>query len=488
MTLLWNTEADSYDILPLILDIAGQTRDISLKRVFIMSFQVGSGCFSASISHNRIKTIADSDTPPEMSLWEKIKAFFYSTNKQEALDLIRLICHPPDSTTREKMIGRFEQLRALAYDGFADNVQTGRNGENYACILDENRQEILSVTFDDTGNYAVKCPGHSKHHFIPRWIVVHEEYTTPRSARDYEIIWSAWQKAAPESESGHRADAVKKMRDCLDNGKTTLNLNTLFLTSLPDHLPPDITTLSLNDMPLDKLPVLPKGLQVLYAENNQLTHLPVLPDTLQLLHCNNNQLTYLPELPKALQNLQCNDNQVVSMPPLPKALRSLQCNDNQLSHLPPLPKAMHSLKCSDNLLTRLPPLPKALTSLTCNNNQLTSLPPLPDRLQEMLCRNNQLTRLPALPADLNILLCQNNRLTSLPKGITDLSKGAQVNMHNNRLSEHEQQATEAMNNDPDYRGPRIHVRATDSFTVPGDPQMPEKQDEPESAQTEESLN
>ncbi|GEM_PF-6622333 len=476
MTLLWNTEADSYDILPLILDIAGQTRDISLKRVFIMSFQVGSGYFSASISHNRIKTIADSDTPPEMSLWEKIKAFFCSTNKQEALDLIRLICHPPDNTNREKMIGRFERLRALAYDGFADNVQTGRNGGNYACILDENRQEMLSVTFDDTGNYAVKYPGHSTHHFIPRWIMVHDEYTIRESARDYEIIWSAWQKAAPESESDHRADAVKKMRDCLDNGKRTLNLNKLFLTSLPDHLPPDITTLSLNDMPLYEL--------------------PELPDTLQRLHCNNNQLTYLPELPKALRSLQCNDNQLSHLPPLPKALRSLKCNDNQLTRLPELPDTLQLLHCNNNQLTYLPELPKALCSLKCNDNQLTSLPPLPDRLQEMLCRNNQLTRLPALPADLNVLLCPNNRLTSLPKGITDLSGEAHVNMLNNCLSEHEQQATEAMSNDPGYRGPRIYVRATDSFTVPGDPsspatsdpQMPEKQDEPESAQTEESLN
>ncbi len=41
-----------------------------------MPFHVGRGCLPATISNLRINRIAQSATPPEMSLWEKIKEFF----------------------------------------------------------------------------------------------------------------------------------------------------------------------------------------------------------------------------------------------------------------------------------------------------------------------------------------------------------------------------------------------------------------------------
>ncbi|EAS7364981.1 TPA: pathogenicity island 2 effector protein SseI, partial [Salmonella enterica subsp. enterica serovar Typhimurium] len=41
-----------------------------------MPFHIGSGCLPATISNRRIYRIAWSDTPPEMSSWEKMKEFF----------------------------------------------------------------------------------------------------------------------------------------------------------------------------------------------------------------------------------------------------------------------------------------------------------------------------------------------------------------------------------------------------------------------------
>ncbi|EDW2919437.1 restriction endonuclease [Salmonella enterica subsp. enterica] len=41
-----------------------------------MPFHIGSGCLPAIISNRRIYRIAWSDTPPEMSSWEKMKEFF----------------------------------------------------------------------------------------------------------------------------------------------------------------------------------------------------------------------------------------------------------------------------------------------------------------------------------------------------------------------------------------------------------------------------
>lgn len=122
-----------------------------------MPFHIGSGCLPATISNRRIYRIAWSDTPPEMSSWEKMKEFFCSTHQTEALECIWAICHPPAGTTREDMINRFELLRTLAYAGWEESIHSGQHGENYFCIRDEDSQEILSVTLDDAGNYTVNC-------------------------------------------------------------------------------------------------------------------------------------------------------------------------------------------------------------------------------------------------------------------------------------------------------------------------------------------
>ncbi|EDH2054843.1 pathogenicity island 2 effector protein SseI, partial [Salmonella enterica subsp. enterica serovar Enteritidis] len=53
-----------------------------------MPFHIGSGCLPAIISNRRIYRIAWSDTPPEMSSWEKMKEFFCSTHQTEALECI----------------------------------------------------------------------------------------------------------------------------------------------------------------------------------------------------------------------------------------------------------------------------------------------------------------------------------------------------------------------------------------------------------------
>ncbi|HHQ6613487.1 TPA: E3 ubiquitin--protein ligase, partial [Morganella morganii] len=107
-----------------------------------MPFHIEDRYFPAETSNNCINTIVRSDTSPEVSLWEKIKAFFCSANKPEALALIRQICHPPDGTTWEAVTEKFEQLKTLTYGGYKESVQVGRDGENHACILDENGDEM----------------------------------------------------------------------------------------------------------------------------------------------------------------------------------------------------------------------------------------------------------------------------------------------------------------------------------------------------------
>ncbi|EED8788786.1 E3 ubiquitin--protein ligase [Salmonella enterica subsp. enterica] len=359
-----------------------------------MPLHVGSGCLPATITNLRINCIAQSATPPEMSLWEKIKEFFCSTHQTEAQECIWTICHPSVGTTREDVVSRFEQLRMLAYAGYEESIHSGRHGESHFCILDADSQEILSVTLDDTGNYTVNCQGYHETHRLTLDTAQGEECTghaegasgtlrtsllpattTPQTAAEYEAAWSEWKRAAPEGESRGRAEAVKRMRACLKKGNSVLYVGRVGLTTLPDLLPPNITTL------------------------------------------------FIP--------------------------------GNTLTRLPALPPGLRELSVSYNQLTRLPPLPPGLCKLSVFNNQLASLPALPSGLQILWAYRNRLTRLPALPPGLRELSVYRNQLTRLPESITGLSSEATVNLEGNPLSERTLQALRDITSAPGYSGPRI---------------------------------
>ncbi|EDG5290888.1 SPI-2 type III secretion system effector E3 ubiquitin transferase SspH2, partial [Salmonella enterica subsp. enterica serovar Bovismorbificans] len=455
-----------------------------------------------------------SDTPPEMSSWEKMKEFFCSTHQTEALECIWTICHPPAGTTREDVINRFELLRTLAYAGWEESIHSGQHGENYFCILDEDSQEILSVTLDDAGNYTVNCQGYSETHRLTLDTAQGEEgtghaegasgtfrtsflpaTTAPQTPAEYDAVWSAWRRAAPAEESRGRAAAVQKMRACLNNGNAVLNVGESGLTTLPDCLPAHITTLvipdnNLTSLPalppelrtlevsgnqLTSLPVLPPGLLELSIFSNPLTHLPALPSGLCKLWIFGNQLTSLPVLPPGLQELSVSDNQLASLPALPSELCKLWAYNNQLTSLPTLPSGLQELSVSDNQLASLPTLPSELYKLWAYNNRLTSLPALPSGLKELIVSGNRLTSLPVLPSELKELMVSGNRLTSLPmlpsgllslsvyrnqltrlpESLIHLSSETTVNLEGNPLSERTLQALREITSAPGYSGPII---------------------------------
>ncbi|EBM7199406.1 E3 ubiquitin--protein ligase [Salmonella enterica] len=441
-----------------------------------MPLHVGSGCLPATITNLRISCIAQSATPPEMSLWEKIKEFFCSTHQTEALECIWTICHPSVGTTREDVVSRFEQLRMLAYAGYEESIHSGRHGESHFCILDADSQEILSVTLDDAGNYIVNCQGHNETYRFTMDIEQGEECTehaegasgtlqvsplpapaAPQTPAEYDAVWSEWTRVAPAEELRGRAAMVQRICTCLNNGSRELNVGESGLTALPDCLPAHITTLVIpHNNYLTSLPTLPSGLEVLTVEDNQLTSLPSLPAGLELLTVSGNQLTSLPPLPAGLQMLLVAGNQLTSLPPLPAGLQMLSVAGNQLTSLPPLPAGLQMLSVAGNQLTSLPPLPAGLQVLLVARNQLTSLPLLPAGLELLtLDRNPQLVRLPPLPSGLQRLYARNNQLTRLPESITGLSSEATVNLEGNPLSERTLQALRDITSAPGYSGPRI---------------------------------
>ncbi|EEJ5257168.1 E3 ubiquitin--protein ligase [Salmonella enterica subsp. enterica serovar Cerro] len=440
-----------------------------------MPLHVGSGCLPATITNLRINCIAQSATPPEMSLWEKIKEFFCSTHQTEALECIWTICHPSVGTTREDVVSRFEQLRMLAYAGYEESIHSGRHGESHFCILDADNQEILSATLDDAGNYTVNCQGHNETYRFTMDIEQGEECTehaegasgtlqvsplpapaAPQTPAEYDAVWSEWKGAAPAEELRGRAATVQRICTCLNNGSRELNVGESGLTALPDCLPAHITTLVIpHNNYLTSLPTLPSGLEVLTVEDNQLTSLPPLPSGLEVLTVEDNQLTSLPPLPAGLVVLTVSGNQLTSLPPLPAGLQTLSVAGNQLTSLPPLPAGLQMLLVARNQLTSLPPLPAGLQMLLVAGNQLTSLPPLPAGLRRLLVAGNQLTSLPPLPAGLQVLSVSDNQLTSLPESITGLSSEAIVNLYGNPLSERTLQALQNITSAPGYSGPRI---------------------------------
>ncbi|EAX3733564.1 E3 ubiquitin--protein ligase [Salmonella enterica] len=397
-----------------------------------MPFYVGSGCRPATISNRRIYRIAWSDTPPEMSSWEKCKEFFCSTHQTEALECIRTICHPPAGTTREDVVSRFEQLRTLAYAGCEENIHSGLHGENHFCIMDEDNQEILSVTLDDAGNYTVNCQGYSETHHLTMATepgVERTEHaegasgtsclpatTAPQTAAEYDAVWSAWQRAAPKGEARGRAAVVQEMRDCLKNGNPVLNVGGAGLTTLPDHLPPHITKL-----------IIPR----------------------------NNYLTRLSRLPPGLRELSVDGNLLATLPALPPGLQSLSVPGNQLPSLPALPSGLRKLWASGNRLTSLSALPSGLRELIISSNRLTSLPALPSELRELSVSHNQLPSLPELPSGLQELSVSHNRLTRLPESIISLPSYARVNLDGNPLSERTLRTLRNLTSAPGYSGPRI---------------------------------
>ncbi|EBY3515315.1 SPI-2 type III secretion system effector E3 ubiquitin transferase SspH2, partial [Salmonella enterica subsp. enterica serovar Typhimurium] len=432
----------------------------------------------------------------------------------EALECIWTICHPPAGTTREDVINRFELLRTLAYAGWEESIHSGLHGENYFCILDEDSQEILSVTLDDAGNYTVNCQGYSETHRLTLDTAQGEEgtghaegasgtfrtsflpaTTAPQTPAEYDAVWSAWRRAAPAEESRGRAAVVQKMRACLNNGNAVLNVGESGLTTLPDCLPAHITTLvipdnNLTSLPalppelrtlevsgnqLTSLPVLPPGLLELSIFSNPLTHLPALPSGLCKLWIFGNQLTSLPVLPPGLQELSVSDNQLASLPALPSELCKLWAYNNQLTSLPMLPSGLQELSVSDNQLASLPTLPSELYKLWAYNNRLTSLPALPSGLKELIVSGNRLTSLPVLPSELKELMVSGNRLTSLPmlpsgllslsvyrnqltrlpESLIHLSSETTVNLEGNPLSERTLQALREITSAPGYSGPII---------------------------------
>ncbi|OHN50950.1 type III secretion system effector E3 ubiquitin transferase SspH1 [Salmonella enterica] len=383
-----------------------------------------------SVSMQAIAGAAAPEASPEEIVWEKIQVFFPQENYEEAQQCLAELCHPARGMLPDHISSQFARLKALTFPAWEENIQCNRDGINQFCILDAGSKEILSITLDDAGNYTVNCQGYSEAHDFIMDTEPGEECTefaegasgtslrpattVSQKAAEYDAVWSKWERDAPAGESPGRAAVVQEMRDCLNNGNPVLNVGASGLTTLPDRLPPHITTLVIPDNNLTSLPELPEGLRELEVSGNL-------------------QLTSLPSLPQGLQKLWAYNNWLASLPTVPPGLGDLAVSNNQLTSLPEMPPALRELRVSGNNLTSLPALPSGLQKLWAYNNRLTSLPEMSPGLQELDVSHNQLTR--------------------LPQSLTGLSSAARVYLDGNPLSV---RTLQALRDIIGHSGIRIH--------------------------------
>ncbi|HBI2821303.1 TPA: hypothetical protein KZS52_000226 [Escherichia coli] len=193
-----------------------------------------------------------------------------------------------------------------------------------------------------------------------------------------------------------RAEALRRMKECLITRQSMLDLSNLGLTSLPENLPPHLIEFNCSRNVLTALPeVMPKGLRVLECMENFLILLPkVQPPKLMVLKCYENYIIWLPELSTNLRVIDCSENFLQFLPPsMPQYLYTLRCAFNSISLIPDeMLENLTRLKvfdCSCNDLISSPRLPPKLIIYYCGENQFkTVLVPQPQSLKVFDCNGN----------------------------------------------------------------------------------------------------
>ncbi len=231
-----------------------------------------------------------------------------------------------------------------------------------------------------------------------------------------EIKENITEENLPASRIENRAEALRRMKECLITRRSMLNLSNPGLTSLPENLPPHLIEF--------------------YCSKNVLTALPkVMPKWLLVLDCTDNILILLPKVqPSKLMVLNCYDNCIIWLPELSTNLRVINCSENFLQFLPPsMPQYLYKLSCAGNNINSIPD--EMLENLTrlkvfdCSSNDLISAPRLPPKLIIYYCGENQFKTVPVpQPRSLKVFSCNGNpwdkdNLPTLLKAVEGLKTG-----------------------------------------------------------------
>src|ERR1700744_1907851 len=142
------------------------------------------------------------------------------------------------------------------------------------------------------------------------------------------------------------SDAYMKIKYCIDNKSTILDLSNLHLKKIPNNLNLLFTNLLILDCSNNKL----QGFYNDLLHNNKtIEYILCLPPTLQKLNCSHNKIKNVPNTLSMLSELDCSHNKIteLNLKMFPNLL-ILNCSDNDIEQLTDLPTNLVLLNCWGN--------------------------------------------------------------------------------------------------------------------------------------------
>jgi hypothetical protein len=124
-----------------------------------MGLSVGNSLFTASISNDTINEMLITHSEPHMTIWEKIKDFFFATGETEALNCLFKLCNPEPNLTSSEVEGIFFRLKELVSDGYKErfchnHIDSSSTGKLH--IKDENGNDLLYIQMNGkVCNYTI---------------------------------------------------------------------------------------------------------------------------------------------------------------------------------------------------------------------------------------------------------------------------------------------------------------------------------------------
>lgn len=161
-----------------------------------------------------------------------------------------------------------------------------------------------------------------------------------------------------------------KIKKCLDNYESKLDLSNMQLTSIPI----DVLKLS--------------NIDVLILDNNKISLIDNIPSNVKYLSLCNNSISYANTLalPKHLQILQLSNNSLTNLDISDTNIITLICDHNNLTTVK-LNDTIKSLNVSHNSLTEIN-LPDSLETYNCSFNELSSFNNIPINLKTFVGHKN----------------------------------------------------------------------------------------------------
>ncbi len=175
-------------------------------------------------------------------------------------------------------------------------------------------------------------------------------------------------------------------------------------------LPASLRYLQMDWMPvLTAYPAFPTGLQQISLQNIPLSTLPVLPDSLNSFTATNCGINAIASFPAKLSALTLiSDTSLTALPLLPPQLSILQVFASRVQSFPNFPSTLTFINVSYNSsLTALPPIPSGVYYFSASYTNITGLSPLPAAIRNFQMQKTQFTGQLTIPLSVDSMLGLN---------------------------------------------------------------------------------